>query len=311
MSSSQVRPIAIILLVTMVMAWMSVRLMTTTNAWAEDELDYAIRSATVDATAVMVNEDYLMDGIRNDFEKVTVNLDRARAQFQNTLYRNLGVAVDQGEINSMNIPMVGFVGYRYIYGVFEDSFVDEVVKDDLGNIMYDGAGNPVVRRVLKNGASTFPVSYIYTDYVSDDTYTIYNFTLGDKVYVTKVVGNRETEETWYLSKMAADPTKGEHFWDANLTNKQFANMTIMSTINDFLNMFSNSEYSLQAMNAGSGLNFNLGTTDYVGDDNSKITSWSSVIDGPGFFAIIDMFDAQQSGKIRTFVFGGAEYLSRY
>ena len=246
-----------------------------------------------------------MDGLRNDYEKVTVNLDRARAQFQSTLYRNLGVAVAEYEVNAMNIPIVGFVGYRYIYGLFEDSYEEQPVFDMFGQPVYDANGQLVI------GASTFPMAYIYTDYTNDNNYTIYNFTLGDKVYVSKVESGRETEETWYLSQMASDPAKGENFWDPNIKNRDFATMTIMNKINEFLNMFSNTGYSLQAMNAGSGLSFNLGTTDYVGDDNSKITSWSSVIDGPGFFAIVDMFDPQMTGKVRTFVFGGAEFLSRY
>lgn len=279
MTSSNIRPIAIALIVLITVGLLLVRVKSETNGWVEEELNYAIRTATTDATAVMVNEDYLMDGITNDLEKVTVNLDRAKERFEKSLYVNLGAAVDDSQINSMNIPMVGYVGYRYISGVLED------------------------------GRETFPWAYVHTVVPSGKDpslwYTMYNFTLGDKIYVTEMKNGVMTDSILYLS------TLPENYFSTVHKNKDFVTITIMECVNEFLNTFSNTGYSLQAMNAGSGLSFNLGTVDYVGDDESKITAWSSVIDGPGFFAVVDMFDPQMSGKVRTFTFGGAEFLSRY
>lgn len=295
MTDNHVRPVAIFLLVLIISSLTLIRVRSETNSWTREELNYAIRVATTDATSVMVNEDYLMDGNMNDYEKVTVNLDRAKAQFEKSLRRNLGAAVDNSEINSMNLPIVGYVGYRYVYAILDD-----------GTELTDEFGNPVS---AADGRQTFPWAYTYmtTEAGKDPklNYTIYNFTLGDKIYVYKAENGVSSEETLYIDDLP------ENFFSPNQTNRDFATITIMENINEFLNAFSNTEYSLQAMNAGSGLSFNLGTVDYVGDDESKITGWSSVIDGPGFFAVVDMFDPQLTGSVRTFTFGGAEFISRY
>lgn len=296
MTDNHIRPVAIFLLVLIISSLTLIRVRSETNSWTREELNYAIRVATTDATSVMVNEDYLMDGNTNDYEKVTVNLDRAKSQFEASLRRNLGAAVDNSEINSMNIPIVGYVGYRYIYAILENA--TETVGID---------GEPL--EIGETGGQTFPWGYTYMVHEAgkdpDLNYTIYNFTLGDKIYVYKAENGVTTDEVLNINDLP------EHFFSPDQTNKDFATITIMQNINEFLNAFSNTEYSLQAMNAGSGLTFNLGTVDYVGDDASKITGWSSVIDGPGFFAVVDMFDPQLTGSVRTFTFGGAEFISRY
>lgn len=303
MTDNHVRPVAIFLLVLIISSLTLIRVRSETNSWTREELNYAIRVATTDATSVMVNEDYLMDGNTNDYEKVTVNLDRAKTQFEASLRRNLGAAVDNSEINSMNLPIVGYVGYRYIYAILDDG---TTLTDEYGQPLLDDNGEQLHSA---SGKQTFPWAYTYTTTEPgkdpDLNYAIYNFTLGDKIYVYKAENGVSSEETLYIDDLP------ENFFSPDQTNRDFATITIMESINEFLNAFSNTEYSLQAMNAGSGLSFNLGTVDYVGDDESKITGWSSVIDGPGFFAVVDMFDPQLTGSVRTFTFGGAEFISRY
>lgn len=142
----------------MILCLMTARTKTVTNDWVEDELSYALRVASQDATSVMLDENYSLDGNTTDPENISVNLDRAMNQFQESFSRNVGSHLNPDAINNMNIPLIGYVGYKYIIGQTYD------------------------------GSPTIPYSYTYA---KDNT--LYNFTLNDDtVYVT--VGNGPEEE---------------------------------------------------------------------------------------------------------------------
>lgn len=142
----------------MILCLMTARTKTVTNDWVEDELSYALRVASQDATSVLMDENHSLDGNTIDAENIAVNLDRAMEQFQESFSRNVGSHLNPDALSNMNVPLIGYVGYKYIIGQ-----------------IYDG---------------TPTIPYAYTC-VKDGT--MYNFTLNDDtVYVT--VGNGSEEE---------------------------------------------------------------------------------------------------------------------
>lgn len=142
----------------MILCIMTARTTTVTNDWVEDELAYALRVASQDATSVLMDENHSLDGNTIDAENISVDLDRALGQFEESFSRNVGSHLNPDAISNMNIPLVGYVGYRFVFGHTYD------------------------------GGSTFP--YAYTCVKNG---VMYNFTLNDDtVYVT--VGNGDEEE---------------------------------------------------------------------------------------------------------------------
>lgn len=249
-----------------IMGIMTSRTKMVTNEWAEDELTYALRVATQDATSVLMDENHTLDGNTDDMENIQVDLQRSLNQFQSSFHHNVGSYLNEVDITNMNIPLVGYVGYRYITGQ-----------------LYDGS-------------ATMPFAY---SYVKDGN--VYNFTLGDTVYRLN-----DTDETEFNLK-----TMSEHFFNAEQTNLQFRDFVVMSAISKYLTIYNTKDYSIVAQNAGSGLTFELGASDYAGDP-SVMTEFSAVIDGPGFFAVTDMMHSQTTGvPVRTFTFGGSELVSKY
>lgn len=142
----------------MILCLMTARTKTVTNGWVEDELSYALRVASQDATAVLIDENHSLDGNTIDAENISVDLDRALKQFEKSFAQNVGSHLNPDAISNMNIPLVGYVGYRFIFGHTYD------------------------------GGSTFPYAYTYVK-----NGTMYSFTLNDDtVYVS--VGNGPEEE---------------------------------------------------------------------------------------------------------------------
>lgn len=268
MISSLFRPIVTGMLVLMMITLTLGRVRVVTNDAATDEISYALRVATQDATAVMVDRNHMMDGEEMDNGNFRIDLDTASDQFIDSFYRNVGATVSRTTVNSMNLPLTGYVGYSYIYGQ------------------------------LSSGIVTFPYGYTY---VKDRL--VYNFTMGDAIIVTDPNTGAETNQS--LSSLP------EHFFSADISNENFRTITIMNTISKFLTDFNSTSDNLMVLNAGSGLSFTLGGVDYLESAPSVVVEFSSVIDGPGYFAIADFYDPQLDGRVRTFTFGGAEYISRY
>ena len=102
----------------------------------------------------------------------------------------------------------------------------------------------------------------------------------------------------------------EHFFRTDMTNEEFRDYIVMTRINEFLTVFYSDGANVIAYNADSGLQFNLGTSDYAADDPSIMTKMSAVIDGPGFFAVVDYFDTEIDQMVRILSFGGSELLMK-
>lgn len=268
MISGFLRPVVTGMLVLMMIMLTLGRVRTVSNDDATDEISYALRVATQDATAVMVDKNHMMDGIDMDNGNFRINLDIADEQFLNSFYRNVGATVSKSTVNSMNLPLTGYVGYKYVYGELAD------------------------------GTVSFPYGYTC---VKDGL--VYNFTMGDQIEVTDP--NTGTIHSTSLASLSPN------FFNPEISNENFRTITIMETISKFLTDFNSMPENLMVINAGSGLSFTLGGVDYLDSDPSEIVELSSVIDGPGYFAIADFYDLQLDGRMRTFTFGGAEYISKY
>ncbi len=70
------------LIVLMFFSIVGTRVQTVTNRQVEDELSYALRVATQDATSVLVDRNHMMDGKAGDTGNFRVNLDTAEDQFR-------------------------------------------------------------------------------------------------------------------------------------------------------------------------------------------------------------------------------------
>lgn len=233
-----------------------------TSAWSNDELDYALRVATQDAGAVMMDHSQIFgtDEESNDF---TVDLKNASDQFERSFFVNIGSTLTENVVNKMSVSMAGYVGYRHIYGMYG------------------------------NGATT--AAFSYTAYKDGK---LYEFTLGDKVFVTNTASGAESETM--LSSLP------ENFFSPSLSNENFRQVTVMKSINEYLNLFYSDKQNITAHNAGSGIDFELGLIDYAANDPSVMNKLSAMIDGPGFFAVVDCFDTTMNQPYRLFSLGGSE-----
>lgn len=267
MFNNILRPVATSLIVLMAISLLLMRTNTVTDEWSNDELDYALRVATQDATAVMMDHNFLF-GIDEEESDFDIDLDYAYKQFESSFFRNIGSTVSENTVNKMSVALVGYAGYRYAYGMYG------------------------------SGATTTPFPY---SYYSDTDNCIYEFTLGDKVFQTKL--STMTETTLLLSSLP------ENYFSTAVTNENFRTITVMSAITDFLNIFFSDGRNITAVNAGSGLRFDLGTVDYAEDDNTIMTKLSGVIDGPSFFAVVDCYDSRVDRVVRLFSLGAAEFKS--
>lgn len=152
------RIVITLLAVVMMTGLMTTRTKTVTEDWTDNELEYALRVATQDATSVLMDENYSLDGNTIDPEDITVNLDRAMEQFDSSFQKNIGSHIDPEFFSNMNIPLYGYVGYRYIVGRTYD------------------------------GGYTFP--YAYTCVRGN---TMYSFTLNDDTVFVSVNDGAEQE----------------------------------------------------------------------------------------------------------------------
>lgn len=148
---------------------------------------------------------------------------------------------------------------------------------------------------LYNGEYTFPYAYTWYD---KDNERILNFTLGKRVYIKYDRSNTES--------IAAIDNLGSLM--PNMTNEEFRNYIVISRINEFLTKFSTDKYNLVSKNIYKGLNFQLAHTDQT---DHLYSEKDAVIDGVGFFAVLDYFTGSFSRTKkyqRIFSFGGSELL---
>jgi hypothetical protein len=168
-------------------------------------------------------------------------------------------------VNSASVTLSGYAGYKYIYGIYTD------------------------------GNTTVPYYY---SYYKEDENSIYNFTLGDNIYIKDL----STAEETVIDINDLD----DYYFSSKITNNNFRTITIMSTINTFLDMFYGDDANVTAINTGSGVKFDLGLVDYAQDDPTVMTQLSAVIDGPSFFAVVDCWDTEINQYVRIMSLGAAE-----
>lgn len=261
------KPLAVFLAVIMAVSLLLIRTETKTSDWTDDELNYALKIATQDATSVMMDSQYIF-GIDNESEEFSVNLPLAYEQFKSSFFSNIGSTISATVVNEASVSLAGYAGYRHVAGIFAD------------------------------GQYAIPMSYTYYD---DTTKLIYEFTLGDRIYTTNTATMAQGE-----LDMAALPA---HYFHPTIDNKDFKNITVMSTINRFLDLAYQSDANvakMTAINHGTGVSFNLGLIDYASDDPSLLTTLSAVIDGPSFFAVVDCNDTKMQQVNRVLSIGAAE-----
>lgn len=264
--NSVVKPIITILVALIAISILLIRTTVTTNNWSNDELEYALRVATQDATAVMMDENYIFSD-DNESSDFNIDLNKASKQFKRSFYANIGSVLTPVQMTDTNIALSGYVGYRYIYGIYS------------------------------TGSQTAAFSYSYSM-----GNKLYEFTLGDKIYVTDLTTG--TESTSQLSGLP------ENYFSSDVSNENFRKITVMKAINEYLTVFYSDEQNITAYNAGSGIEFDLGLIDYAENDPSIMTTLSAVIDGPGFFAVVDCWDSTTDQMVRLFSLSAAELVLR-
>lgn len=238
---------------------------------AEQELSYALRVATQDATDRMMDKNHLFG---NDWasQVFATDISAATKQFKASFRRNTA----SGRITDVDVSFAGIATQWAVYGLYS------------------------------NGTPTPAFGYtFYRDLdplnVGDRTRanTLYEFSLGDSFRELNLTTNISEEKK--LSELPAN------YFGSKVSNRSFQNIAVMSSINGFLNTFySNEIENVSVRNAGTGLEFNLGLFDYSDDDLSILSSQSAMIDGPGYFAVVDYYDVFLDQRARVFSISSAE-----
>lgn len=270
--STQVRSVASLFLIIIAITVLVTYARGALQDSAEDELNFALRVATQDATACMVEENYLF-GFDTDSE-LNVNLSSATTQFKRSFLEN----VASGRVNDVDVAFSGIIDTWYIYGQYA------------------------------NGHKTLPYGYVF--YKKNDIWNIgdktnvntqYEFSLGDTFRETNLGTGAVTTKS--LKNLP------EHYFSSLVSNKTFHDIAVMSSINDFLNECYDKGDNLTVRNAGTGLEFNLGLFDYAENNTSLMNNLPAVIDGPGYFAVADYYDSFINKRVRIFLIGSAELVS--
>lgn len=253
----------------------------------KDVYTSAIRAAAQVATNEAidtsdVNNTY--DGVLKEASDIPTNIEAINT-FKETLMRILESKKDSSlaGVTNINVPLTGFVTYRYILGVtYDDTY--------LMPMGYTYNMNDVAIPTALNGMT-------------------WNFTLGNKVTV-----NSE-DYTIQDSSLIKDSDKNikydlssflDKYGFANL--KEFANYVVMSCIDNYLNEYSGASFNPIASNTQSQAQFELGKSNYS-SNRLEYTTKSALIEGPGLFAIVDIYTGSGSDQHlyqRIASFGGSE-----
>lgn len=246
----------------------------------------AIRAASQVATKEIIDVtdvNFIYDGNRREASDISVNLG-ALDTFRETLTRILDSKKDGSlvGVTNINVPLTGFITYKYIIGVtYDDTYL-------------------------------LPMGYTYK--MTDSTIPtelrdkVWNFTLGDKVYIDN------KEYTASGTVLTESITKNDYDIRAFLNKynfkelKQFSQYIVMDCIDNYLNEYSGASFNPIADNTQSENRFELGKSNYSSNRN-EYTKKSSLIEGPGLFAIVDVYTGsgnEQKLYQRIASFGGSE-----
>ena len=302
----------------------------------------SIREASQVAAAYIIDTsdiNNLYDGVNRDAEDLPIDfdaLDRFRSTLNTLLDSKRGGGL--GNVTNINIPLVGFVTYDYIVGVTYGGAFDTATLESLGYTYEDYVnGSNSLRAEIDSklmdirGDYLLPMSYtLYMTGAPSYNNRTWRFTLGDSVYIPNGAGAEvydtstgKINETRYvmdgnkLYKVDAEGNKietGSIDMSSYLSQYGFKSMemladyVVMNTVNRYLSAYSGVGFSKVAGNVGSSIEFNLDMVKYS-KDMAEYSDNSGVIDGPGLFAIIDVFTGTSSESVlyeRIASFGGSE-----
>lgn len=250
----------------------------------------AIRTASQVATTEILNTqdvNYTYDGNRREPEDIAINLDSLN-EFKNTLIRILDSKKDGSltGVTNISIPLSGAVTYDYIVGItYDNSYL-------------------------------LPVGYTYK--MIDATVPtelrnkVWNFTLGNNVYIDG--DEYRIDGTKLINKDNTLEFELSNFLDTyNFENlEEFSDYIVMDCINTYLVEYCGASFSEIANNTQTSLTFELEKSKYSSNRGEYNTD-SGVIDGPGLFAIVDVYTGEGSNQHlyqRIASFGGSELIER-
>lgn len=313
----------------------------------KEKYNSAIQTASQTAVLKLIDASDInstYDGVHAEASDLPINFD-SLDEFRSTLSRSLESkkSTDLGGVSNINIPLVGFVTYDYIVGVtYGEAFKDINTFETLGLTYEDyeimsEAERAEIDKQLNSLRGNYLLPSGYTYYVQphvslDESITgrTWRFTLGDAIYIP----NKTSSEAYNTEKGTIDETKyigqadrlyktdsrgriieGEYIDLGGYltsigfsTTKQFSNYIVMASINDYLNSYSGVGFNATSKNTGTALEFNLGKQNYS-ENKAEYNKNSSVIEGPGLFAVIDLYKGS-GGNTRLYErmasFGGSE-----
>lgn len=250
----------------------------------------AIRAAANVATKELIDLqdiNIIYDGDKREPMDITIDfdsLDRFRVEMERICATQADGTLKG--VSRINMPLAGFVSYRYILGVtFDDKYLPPMAYTYYMN-------SPVIDEAFRD--------------------KIWEFTLGDKV----IIENNE-----YFCKGTTLITRDEsEVYDFTIflstfgfpDMKSFAQYVVMSRIDEYLNTYSSASFNKIADDVQAGVAFNLGKTNYSAG-RQDYSQKSSVIEGPGVFAVVDVYTGSgDTDKLyeRLVSFGGSELTVR-
>lgn len=253
----------------------------------KDVYTSAIRAAAQVATNEAIDTSDInntYDGALKEASDIPTNIEAINI-FKETLMRILDSKKDSSlaGVTNINVPLTGFVTYKYIVGVtYDDTY--------LLPMGYTYNMNDVSIPAPLNGLT-------------------WSFTIGNKVTI-----NSE-DYTIQGSSLIKDSNKDIRYdLDSFLSKygfislKEFANYVVMSCIDSYLNEYSGASFNPIADNTQSETQFGLGKSNYS-SNRLEYTTKSALIEGPGLFAIVDIYTGSNKDQHlyqRIASFGGSE-----
>ena len=247
----------------------------------------AIRAAAQVATNEAIDTSDInntYDGALKEASDIPTNLE-AISIFKDTLMQLLESKKSSSleGVTNINVPLTGFVTYEYILGItYDDTY--------LLPMGYTYSMNDVSVPGALNGK-------------------VWNFTLGNKVTIDSddytiqdslLIKNSDKDIIYDLSSFLSKY--------GFKTLKEFANYNVMYCIDTYLNEYSGASFNPIAKNTQSEAQFELGKSNYS-SNRLEYTTKSALIEGPGLFAIVDIYTGSGSNQHlyqRIASFGGSE-----
>lgn len=324
----------------------------------KESYEEALQSATQTATLSMIdtsNINDLYDGGRKESGDIPIDhssLDYFRENLAQLLYNNKSGIM--GSVSNINIPLVGYISYDYIFGVtYGEAYSSVKALANQNKTVSEYLSSDITSRVnnSKRGTYLLPMGYVHPIHnLGDLGITTLNgkqalmcFTLGDIIHIRRDIENtldtintagdlqyKNTDDQYVIYTSGCeicgdkeisdccihriDSSNGKLWHNDEDTDMpdmisirnfidelkfhniyQLRDYIVMNTINTYLSQYSGRGFSDTADNISTSLNLSLSLSD-ISVDNKAYTENSTVIDGPGVFAIIDLYKGSKDNK---------------